>query len=97
MSFNIDEFTSRLEDIKKVMPKGVDPKFSQFHSKIPFKVISIRDSLLHRLVNLGEEATPLYKNKSLIPFLLTVRACLETAALLFSLNKNIEIALKEET
>lgn len=97
MSFNIEEVSLRLEKIKTIMPKEVDSKFSRFHTNIPFKVVSIRDALLYRLVNLGEEALSLHRSKSLIPFLLTVRACLETAALMFSLNRYIETAWKNNS
>ena len=90
---NMDEVSQRLNEIRALLPSGVDPKFKRFHSNIPFKIISIRDALLHRLVNLGEESLLLHDAKSLIPFLLTVRACLETAALLFSLNKYIEASM----
>jgi hypothetical protein len=91
----MEEVSKRLFEIKEILPRRIDPKFSRFHSNVPFKLVSIRDALLHRLVNLGEESVVLHKNKSLIPFLLTVRACLETAALMFSLNRYIEAALKQ--
>ncbi len=94
---NMDEVSLRLEEIKSILPKGVDPKIKRFHSTVPFKIISIRDALLHRLVNLGDEAVMLHGHQSLIPFLLTVRACLETAALIFSLNRYIESALNSDS
>jgi hypothetical protein len=90
---NMEEISLKLDAIKLILPKGVDSKIKKFNFSVPFKIISIRDALLHRLVNLGEESVMLHGHKSLIPFLLTVRACLETAALIFSLNRYIEAAL----
>lgn len=90
---NMEEVSQRLDQIKIHLPKDMNPKLRNFRSSIPFKIVCIRDALLHRLVNLGDEAVTLHDRISLIPFLLTVRACLETAALMFSLNRYMESAL----
>lgn len=90
---DMDDVSKKLTQIKNFLPNETNPKLRSFQSILPFQIICIRDALLHRLMNLGEEAVALHDRGSLIPFLLTVRACLETAALLFSLNKYMESAI----
>ena len=91
---NMEDVSQRLAMIREIVPTEINPKLRSFRSNIPLKIVCIRDALLHRLLNLGEEAVFLHSRGSLVPFLLAVRACLETAALTFSLNRYMESTLQ---
>ena len=65
-------------------------------SKLPFKVLSIRELLLHRVAALSGAAVDLFAQKRAIPAVILTRAIVETLAVLFTFCERLDRFLKEE-
>lgn len=89
-----DNFSKCLEKIsafKESLPSRVDPASISKKAKIPFKAISFREALFHRITELADSAFYFLtaEGKAVSGFILT-RAAYETMALLFVLHTNIK-------
>lgn len=89
----IEEIACGVNKLKGVIPKSITPNLMQERYRIPLKIVWIRDLIIHRVVHLSEEALEAYYKHSTITFALLVRATIEAAALMFSLDKHINNAL----
>src|SRR5713101_969704 len=69
------------------LPTTVDPAMSI--AKIPFKVVSIREVLLHRAAELAEVSCALFTQKRIVSAFMVTRGLLETAALLCDLHGRV--------
>jgi hypothetical protein len=70
---------------KSNLPSRVDPASLTWKSKIPWKVVNLREALLYRITELGQSAVDLYEkqNRIISAFIIT-RAIHETTALFYS-------------
>lgn len=97
MGQDISELVSECEEaislLKGKLPGEIDPSLKLLPSQVPFRVICLRDILLHRVVHLSDEALELYKRGADIPSIILVRAAMETSAVLYLLSKKISEAL----
>lgn len=57
-----------------------------FPSKLPFKAVSLRELLIHRVADLSYGALESYRCGMVVPAILLTRAVVETAALIFALH-----------
>ncbi len=65
-------------------------------SKLPFKAVSIRELLMHRMAALSSAAVDLFEQKRVIPAAILTRAIVETLAVLFTFHERIERFLKDK-
>tara|TARA_R110001592_G_scaffold353288_1_gene652025 strand:+ start:1037 stop:1717 length:681 start_codon:yes stop_codon:yes gene_type:complete len=88
----------KIQSFKTSLPSVVDPASISHTAKIPFKVITYREALLHRMTELSDTAIELYKadNKA-ISFMLITRAAHETFSLLYVLNKKVIGVVKDNS
>ncbi len=58
-------------------------------SKIPFKAVSLREVLIHRVSELSMVAVDLYECNKLVPAFIITRAVVETVAMTYWLNQKV--------
>ncbi len=87
---NLSKCLEKVADFKACLPNRVDPASISHKAKIPFNVLTYRESLLHRMTELSDSATELYcvPNKAISAIILT-RAAQETFALLYVLHLKV--------
>ena len=85
-----------IELSKKALPKVVDPSLKNLPSQIPFRVVCLRDILIHRVTHLADQAIEIHAANQFLPLMMTVRAAMETGALLYLLDKKIAAAIESE-
>ncbi len=88
----------KVRSFKSSLTNVVDPASISHTAKIPFKVMTYREALLHRMTELSDTAIELYKagNKA-ISFMLITRAAHETFSLLYVLNNKVGSVVKAES
>ena len=59
-------------------------------SKLPFKAVSIRELLIHRVAALSRSAVAHLENEDVVPGIVLTRAIVETVAVLYCLNQRLE-------
>jgi len=59
-------------------------------SKLPFKALSLRETLIHRIADLSDAAISLYKSSKIVPAIIMIRSVFETSAVLFWLFKKLK-------
>jgi len=76
---------------KDNLPSRVDPASITWESKIPWKVVNLREALLYRITELSESALELYEtqNRIISAFIIT-RAIHETIALYYSFHVKLK-------
>ena len=88
---NFSKCFEKISAFKESLPSRVDPAQISVKAKIPFKAISFREALIHRVTELSDSAFTFLtmEGKAVSGFILT-RAVYETMALLFVLHTNIK-------
>ncbi len=71
------------------LPSTVDPAAISVTAKIPFKVVSLREALLHRAAELAGVACDLFRRNRVVSAFLITRGLLETAAVLCDLRDRV--------
>lgn len=89
MHVNIEECRKLAARVANSLPKYVDPDLEKLPSQIPFRVICLNSILIHRIAHLSQECIDLHAKKYVISSLIIARAAMETAALLYLLDKKI--------
>ncbi len=91
-----------LEDARRVaasfrasLPKMVDAASLTLKSKTPFKVLVLRESLIHRVVSLTDGAISELSASRWVSGTILIRAVTETAAVLHSLDLQVRRALQD--
>lgn len=87
---DIDSAKALISEFKKILPARVDPISITLKSKIPYKAVSLRELLLHRITEIGESAIELYEKKKIISAFIITRAVMETAALFYWMHKRLK-------
>ena len=87
-----------IEQFKSHLPNRVDPASLTWESKIPWRVVILREALLYRITELGESAIELYEkeNRTISAFIVT-RAIHETTALFYSLYLKLKKAIDDQS
>jgi hypothetical protein len=91
---SIELATELAERIKSSLPQEIDIAALGTPSKLPFKVISLRELLLYRIAELSGAAVDLYKSSKVVPAIVLTRGTLETTSMLFALDAIVRSALK---
>jgi hypothetical protein len=76
-----------VDQLQACLLSNVDAGSLGVPSKIPYKFISLRELLIHRVADLGRNAADLYRSGSVTGPALLTRAIIETIALLFVLHR----------
>lgn len=71
------------------LPSSVDPAMLTLRSKLPFKALSVRELLLHRISALATAATQLFEQGNYLSGIVVTRAILETVAIAFALRRSL--------
>lgn len=76
--------------IASSLPVKIEIAALPLNSKLPFKALSLRELLIHRVSDLASPAVDLFEQGRLIPAVLLTRGVIETVAVAFSLHKALE-------
>lgn len=87
------EIRKHLKELKKILPKRVDPAFISHKSKIPYKMLDARASLLWRSFEMSENAYQSLNNHNIASGILLARGLVETSSILWHLNKKVALAI----
>ena len=71
------------------LPERVDAAAFTLNSKLPFKALSLREVLIHRISELAECAMDQYEQRKLVPAFVLTRAAIETVSLIYWLHKKL--------
>jgi hypothetical protein len=82
--------------IKNSLPEKIEAASFTLNSKLPFKAVSVRETLLHRVSDLASPAVFLFKEGNFIAGIVLTRAVLETVAVTFALKREIESFLSSK-
>lgn len=85
----LDEARSLSERIAASLPKQVDAAALTRNSKVPFKVLSLRELLIHRVSALASAAVSQFEQDNHLAGVVLARAVLETVAMVFELHKQL--------
>ncbi len=88
---NYSKCREKIHAFQASLPGRVDPAAISHKAKIPFKALSLREALFHRITELADSAIGFLASdgKAVSGFILT-RAAYETMAMLFVLHSNIK-------
>jgi hypothetical protein len=90
----LDETEQRLRLLECNLPARVDGWALSQISKLPFKSLSFRESLIYRMVELGRSAFEDFANNKLVSAILLTRGAVETSAALWYLCAKVEAAVQ---
>ncbi|MES2318805.1 MAG: hypothetical protein V4631_15095 [Pseudomonadota bacterium] len=82
------------DDLASSLPQSIPIAALPYQSKIPFKVFSLRETLLHRASALASPAVTLLEAGNIVGGALLARAVIETAAVLFELQSKLDAFVK---
>lgn len=85
------------EGLSASLPERIQAAALTLKSKLPFKALSIRELLLHRMAALSSAAVDLFKQKRAIPAVILTRAILETVAVMFRFHEGLDRFLKDKS
>ena len=82
--------------LKNLLPKLLFAGDISSISKLPFKVLSLQNVLLYRIVDFSDLAIDLFKSNRLAPAALLTRGAFETTAVLCSLHVKIKEVIEKK-
>lgn len=94
---NIQKAKNICEEFKLNLPENFEIASVSATSKIPFKALTLREALFHRVSDLSNIACDLYEKESMISAFIITRAIMETSAVLYALYLNIQKTLKNKS
>jgi hypothetical protein len=91
-----DEFRTGLakakdhsDRIAQSLPGNVAAASLTRKSKLPYKAVSLREILIHRVSALSTAAVEMFEQQRLVPAVVLTRAIVETVAVTFNLHKKL--------
>jgi hypothetical protein len=78
------------ENLTNNLPHCVEIAVLTLNSKLPFKALTIRETLIHRMAELSTATIQLFESRQLLPAFILTRSTIETAALLYCLYRSLE-------
>ena len=75
------------ESFASSLPATVDPAMLTLRSKLPFKALSIREMLIHRVSALADAAVLLFERHNYLGGVVVTRSILETVAIASALER----------
>lgn len=92
----LKEVRGLADAIASSLPERIHIAALTLKSKLPFKALSIRELLIHRMSALASPAVELYEAQRVIPAIVLTRATVETLAVLFCLCERITRFLQDK-
>lgn len=77
------------ESLSASLPSSLDPAMLTLRSKLPFKVLSLRELLLHRVSALAIAAVQQFEQHNYLGGIVLTRSVLETVAVAFALKRGL--------
>ena len=93
---HLSEAREYADQLSASLPDRIQIAALTLKSKLPFKAVSIRELLLHRMAALSSAAVDLFEQKRVIPAVILTRAVVETLAVLFTFHERVERFLKDK-
>ena len=93
----LKEIEARLQLLESNLPASVDGWAVSEISKLPFKALSFRESLIYRMAELGRGAFDSLADNKLVSAILLTRGAVETSAALWYLCAKVEAAVQSAT
>jgi hypothetical protein len=78
------------ELIASSLPEKIAIASLPLNSKLPFKALSLRELLIHRVSDLAAASVELFEQGRLVPAVLLTRGVIETVAVAFALHRALE-------
>jgi hypothetical protein len=82
-----DEAKALSEAIASSLPLKVEAAALTFHSKLPFKALSLRELLIHRVAELSGPAVDLFEQRKIVAAVVMTRSVVETVAVTYALHR----------
>jgi len=92
MLFDLEHIISRFEGS---LPSRVDAAAMTWKSKVPFKMLSLKELLFHRITLLARTSLDLYVQGTWVPAYIVMRSTVETAALFFEFCNKVSLFLQD--
>lgn len=81
----LEEASALFIQINANLPDKIEAVALSHISKLPFKALSLRETLIHRIADLSDAVIKLYKLEKIVPAIIMIRSVFETSAVLFRL------------
>lgn len=94
--FFLERTVELIERFEASLPDRVDPAGMTHKSKLPFKIMSLRELLIHRVTVLSRSALEQYKQELRVPAFILIRSVVETTAVLSRLTSELESFLESK-
>lgn len=85
------------KNIKKQLPEIAAQATVSHISKIPFKVLSIRELMIWRVSDLSESAIRLIDNFNIVGAIIIIRSVIESVSLIYYLNTKVENSIEKKS
>ena len=85
------------ERLTASLPDRIQAAALSLNSKLPFKALSLRELLLHRMAALSSAAVDLFKQQRVIPAVILTRAIVETVAVMVIFHERLDRFLQEKS
>jgi hypothetical protein len=92
----IKEARQLADTISASLPDRIQIASLTLNSKIPFKSLSIRELLIHRVASLATATIDLFEGNQIIPAVVLTRAVIETVAIIYCLHERLQQFLNDK-
>jgi hypothetical protein len=92
----LEECEALLHKIEAARNFHLDIAALGFPSKLPFKAVSLRELLIHRVADLAKVAVEQFRSGGTVPAVLATRAVIETTAILAALRMLVTDVIQEQ-
>lgn len=86
----LEEACTLSDQINSNLPDKIVAGALSHISKLPYKALSLRETLIHRIADLSDAAISLYKSSNIVPAIIMIRSVFETSAVLFWLFEKLK-------
>lgn len=90
----LEEIRNRLSDIEACLPDKIDILAVSPRSKLPFKALTYRETLIWRMAELSRSAYEAFVNNNLASAILLTRGAVETCAALWYLRNKVSAVVQ---
>lgn len=91
-----EQIDKDLRILKEKLKTQISPREVTLLSKIPYKILSIREIFLHRTYDFAASSRLLFDNMRIVPAILLVRSIMETNAIIYRINDLSGNAIKSK-
>ena len=98
-SQHIEGYEDVLEKTVRInasLPPYAEPRTVSYTAKIPFKALSVRELLIHRIANLSQVACKLLDGEEYLSSIIISRAVVETTAVIYYIDKKMKECLDKD-